>query len=157
MSAIDVDDREILAALRQLQQSTGNLRPALQKIGERLKESTHQRFSTKTAPDGSHWDGNSDVTIWAPKKLPTGGYSIKGRDDPLVDRGTLGSTIDYQLLGNDTLLIGSPLEYAAMMQFGGTKSEFPNLWGDVPGRPFLGISEDDKVQILATIQSHLSL
>ncbi|MGZ3815013.1 MAG: phage virion morphogenesis protein [Mucilaginibacter sp.] len=146
MSEIWVDDREILAALRQLQQSTGNLRPALLKIGEDLKESTHQRFSTKTGPDGQAWLGNSDLTI-----------ERKGRDFPLTEGGTLGNTIDYRLLGDDTLLIGSPLGYAAMMQFGGTKTEFPNLWGDIPGRPFLGISENDKVQILAIIQHHLSL
>ncbi|MDD4907132.1 MAG: phage virion morphogenesis protein [Methylobacter tundripaludum] len=146
MSAIDVDDREILAALRQLQQSTGNLRPALLKIGEDLKESTKQRFSSKTGPDGQAWLGNADSTI-----------ERKGRDFPLTEGGTLGNTIDYQLFGNDGVDIGSPMKYAAMMQFGGTKAEFPNLWGDVPGRPFLGISEDDKVQILATIQRHLSL
>ena len=146
MSAIEVDDREILAALRQLQQSTGDFRPALLKIGEDLKESTHQRFATKTGPDGEAWLGNSDLTI-----------ERKGRDFPLTEGGTLGNTIDYRLLGDDTLLIGSPMEYAAMMQFGGTKSEFPNLWGDIPGRPFLGISDDDKTQILAIIQHHLSL
>ncbi|MGZ5059150.1 MAG: phage virion morphogenesis protein [Methylobacter sp.] len=146
MSAIDVDDREILAALRQLQQSTGNLQPALLKIGEDLKESTKQRFLSKTGPDGQAWLGNADSTI-----------ERKGRDFPLTAGGTLGNTIDYQLFGNDGVDIGSPMEYAAMMQFGGTKAEFPNLWGDVPGRPFLGISEDDKVQILATIQHHLSL
>ncbi|MGZ8172824.1 MULTISPECIES: phage virion morphogenesis protein [Methylobacter] len=146
MITIDVDDREILAALRQLQQSTGNLRPALLKIGDDLKKSTKQRFSSKTGPDGQAWLGNADSTI-----------ERKGHDFPLTDGGTLDNTIDYQLFGNDSVDIGSPMEYAAMMQFGGTKAEFPNLWGDVPGRPFLGISEDDKVQILATIQRHLSL
>jgi len=49
------------------------------------------------------------------------------------------------------------MEYAAMMQFGGTKSEFPNLWGDIPARPFLGISEDDKTDILTILERHLSM
>jgi len=39
----------------------------------------------------------------------------------------------------------------------GTKEEFPNLWGDIPGRPFLGISEQDKSDILAIIQRHLNV
>lgn len=145
MSAIEVDDHEILAALRQLQQSMGNMSPALRKIGESLKESTQLRFSSKTGPDGQAWLGNADSTI-----------EHKGRDFPLTDGGTLGNTIDYQLLGSDGVLIGSPMDdYAAMMQFGGTKDEFPNLWGDIPGRPFLGISEQDKSDILAIIQRHL--
>jgi phage virion morphogenesis protein len=141
-----VDDHDILAALRKLQNHSSNLRPALLKIGEKLKESTHQRFSSKTGPDGSVWLGNADSTI-----------EHKGRDFALTDGGTLGNTIDYQLLGNDGVQIGSPMEYAAMMQFGGTKSEFPNLWGDIPARPFLGISEGDKTDILTILERHLSL
>lgn len=148
MSVIEVDDHEILAALRQLQQATGNLRPALLKIGENLKESTKKRFQNYTGPDGVMWQANSDVTY--ERKADRSGI-------PLTDHGTLGNTIDYQLLGNDGVQIGSPMEYAAMMQFGGTKSEFPNLWGDIPERPFLGISEDDKRDILAIIQRHLNM
>jgi phage virion morphogenesis protein len=157
MIVIEVDDHEILEALRRLQNHSNNLGSALHKIGDKLAESTKKRFATKTGPDGNAWLGNAESTIWSPKKLPTGGYSIKGRDDPLVDQGILGDTIDYQLFGNDGVDIGSPMEYAAMMQFGGAKSEFPNLWGDIPGRPFLGISEEDKHEILAIIQRHLSL
>jgi len=140
----EIDDRDILSALRRLQDHSANLRPALQKIGEKLKESTQQRFVSKTGPDGSAWLGNADSTI-----------GRKGRDQALTDEGALGETIDYQLFGNDSVAIGSPLEYAAMMQFGGTKSEFPNLWGDIPERPFLGISDDDKTDILTIIERHL--
>lgn len=147
MTEIWVDDQEILAALRQLQQSTSDMRPALNKIGENLKESTQQRFASKTGPDGHAWLGNADSTI-----------EHKGRDFPLTDSGTLGNTIDFQLLGNDGVLIGSPInDYAAMMQFGGTKEEFPFLWGDIPDRPFLGISDDDKTEIISIIQHHLNL
>lgn len=156
-SFFDIDDREIRAALRQLVESVNNPRPALLAIGETLQESTTKRFSTKTAPDGTAWDRNSEVTMWTPKKLPTGGYEIKGRDDPLVDHNTLGTTIGYQLLGDDGLVIGSPMEYAAMMQFGGSPDEFPNLWGEIPGRPFLGISDEDKVEVMRILQSHLHL
>jgi phage gpG-like protein len=42
-----------------------------------------------------------------------------------------------------------------MQQFGGSKSEFPHLWGDIPERPFLGISDDDRSNILDIVQSHL--
>lgn len=140
-----VDDHDILAALRRLQDRGANLRPALLKIGEKGKESTHQRFSSKTGPDGHAWLGNADTTI-----------ERKGRDEPLTDHGTLGDTITYQLFGNDGVQIGSPREQAAMMQFGGAKSEFHNLWGDIPGRPFLGFSSDDKTDILTILERHLS-
>jgi phage gpG-like protein len=44
--------------------------------------------------------------------------------------------------------------YAAMQQFGGTKAEFPHLWGDIPERPFLGVSDDEK-EILEIISDYL--
>ncbi len=144
MIEISVDDRELQAALRNLQQVTGNLRPALQKIGDKLKDSTQQRFGSQTAPDGSAWLGNAESTI-----------ARKGRSQPLTEHGTLGDTIDSQLLGNDGVQIGSPMKYAAMMQFGGTKAEFPALWGDIPARPFLGISADDRNAVIEIITRHL--
>jgi len=53
--------------------------------------------------------------------------------------------IDWQLNGKDAVEIGTNLPYGAMQQFGGTKAEFPHLWGDIPERPFLGLSKDDEV------------
>jgi len=53
------------------------------------------------------------------------------------------------------VMIGSPMEYAAMQQFGGTKAEFPNLWGDIPARPFLGISSQDENEILTILRNYL--
>jgi phage virion morphogenesis protein len=153
--SFEADSSEVQAALQRLIASTTNPRPALLAIGETLTETTKHRFASKTDPDGNRWEDNSDVTQWALKKLPAGGYEMKGRNDPLVDHGALGNTITYQLLGNDGVMIGSPMEYAAMMQFGGSKSEFPQLWGDIPARPFLGISEEDKTEILRIIENYL--
>ena len=48
------------------------------------------------------------------------------------------------------------MEYAAMQQFGGIKSEFPHLWGDIPARPFLGVSESDAEEILAIVHDYLA-
>lgn len=144
MIAVEFDDHAIVEALLKLQESGSNLRPALLQIGELLQDSTQQRFSTATAPDGQKWAANTIMTI-----------DRKGSSQPLTDGGTLGNTIDYQLLGSDGLQIGSPMEYAAMMQFGGTQAEFPNLWGDIPARPFLGISDNDRAHILDIIAKHM--
>ncbi len=42
-----------------------------------------------------------------------------------------------------------------MQQFGGNKSKFPNLWGDIPARPFLGISDADEKMIVSTVNEYL--
>lgn len=155
MISVIFHDREIMEALQQLEHAAGDISPALKEIGEVLVESTKQRFVSKTGPDGEKWDDNTDVTMWAPKKNPGGGYSIKGRNDPLVDIGSLSEEIYAQISRNNTLEVGSIMEYAAMQQFGGTKSEFPHLWGDIPARPFLGVSESDADEILAIVHDHL--
>lgn len=145
MIEIHLDDRDVLTALQDLQRSTGDLRPALAEIGEVLIESTKQRFVSQTGPDGQPWPENSPVTI-----------ERKGRNQPLIDiTGNLMDAIYYNLVGNDALEIGSPMQYAAMQQFGGTKAEFPFLWGDIPARPFLGISDEDRDEILTIVRTHL--
>ena len=146
MINVTVDDAAILAALRRLQNHGSNLRPALREIGEILKESTQQRFVNYTGPDGVMWEANSDVT--SERKAERSGI-------PLTDGGTLSDTINRKVVGNDTVMIYSPMQYAAMMQFGGTKAEFPHLWGDIPARPFLGISTEDESEILSILRTYL--
>lgn len=140
------DIEAVLPSLRNLKESIGNITPALEEIGEVLVESTKQRFESTTGPDGQRWEENSPVTL-----------EHKRSNRPLTgETGSLMDEIAWQLHDRDTLAIVSPMEYSAMQQFGGTKAEFPNLWGDIPARPILGISGEDSEEILDTIQSHLS-
>lgn len=142
---VKIDDAEIIKALQRLLHATGDLSPAFKEIGEVLVESTKQRFESGTGPDGEKWPLNSVLST----------LLYKDGDRPLINEGTLMEQIHYSLVGNNTLEIGSAMEYAAMQQFGGTKSEFPNLWGDIPARPFLGISNDDEAEILRIIEGFL--
>ncbi len=144
MASVEFDDRKIIKALQDLKSAVGDLSPAFKVLGDDLVESTKQRFETSKGPDGNAWEDNSDVTI-----------DRKGRNKPLVDEGSLAEQISYAITG-EILEIGSSMEYAAMQQFGGTKSEFPFLWGDIPARPFLGISSEDETNILAIIEDFLT-
>ena len=140
-----LSDKEFLAGMQRLVDKADNASPVLKAIGEDLKESTKKRFGTATAPDGSKWQDNSKTT-----------QAIKGRNQPLIgENHILRDTIDYQLYG-DTLLIGSPMEYAIMQNFGGQKQDYPHLWGDIPARQFLGISTEYETNILDTIADYLS-
>jgi phage virion morphogenesis protein len=56
----------------------------------------------------------------------------------------------------DQMQLGSTMVYAAMHQFGGTtapNSMIPNK--AIPARPYLGISETDEAEIIATIGDYL--
>ena len=73
---------------------------------------------------------------------------------PLWRRGDLYGKIHMQA-EMDAATIGSNAIQAAMMQFGGRKAEHPNLWGDIPARPFIGLSDEDRGNVLETIDEWL--
>jgi phage virion morphogenesis protein len=144
MISVTVDSARALAALERLAQSAANPRPALLAIGEKLTESTKQRFVSSTAPDGARW---------APNKASTLARKGAGKK-VLVNNSILSTTIHYAV-DDHGVSIGSALEYAAMQQFGGSKSRFPNLWGDIPARPFLGVSQADEDTIERVVEDYL--
>lgn len=63
----------------------------------------------------------------------------------------------------DELLFGTVKEYGAVHQFGEkkwatgktTSRGVPIPWGDIPARPFIGLSDDDKDYIVETIEEHI--
>ena len=64
--------------------------------------------------------------------------------------------------GPDFVEIGTNKIYAAVMQFGAAKGAFGTdaggssiPWGAIPARPFLGISDQDRTNIAATVDEWL--
>lgn len=188
---ITVEDEQVLAALQRLRARSDNFGPVFKAIGEDLVKSTKKRFASATAPDGTPWEPNTEVTLMEYLRIRSGIFAkytnLKTRKEGLVrvgdkkgyyrkdgrlakkgidammrkrplagETGALATQIHYQVIGN-TLEIGSSMEYAAMQQFGGRRAEFPNLWGDIPARPFLGLSAADKNGIDQTIADYLGL
>ena len=60
---IEIDDREVRTALGALQARMGNLRPALDEVGEVLLDRIMTRFARSQAPDGTPWAANSPTTL----------------------------------------------------------------------------------------------
>jgi phage virion morphogenesis protein len=142
---IEIDDAEIKAALQRLEAAIGDLKPAFRDIGEHLLISHDQRFRQQVDPNGNPWADTSVVT----KARKT-----KNKNKILIESGDLMTTLRYQVSTN-SLEFGTDRVYGSMMQFGGTKAQFPHLWGDIPARPFLGLSNDDKNSILDILRQHL--
>lgn len=172
---ITLDDRELQNALHRLSKTGENPRPFLKAIGETLAASTKRRFETSSAPDGRPWAPNTETTylshLGAYKNSfskRTGKITQKGIEraiakKPLIgETRSLSSTIIWQLESNDTVAIGSPMEYASTQQFGAKKGEFGNTkrgapipWGDISARPFLGVSEEDRRDIQKIVANNL--
>lgn len=173
--SVNVDDEQVRAALQRLRGRAENLSPLMQRIGELLVESTQDRFSTATAPDGSAWAPNTETTITRYLGLTRGNHKKDGSlskkgaargaaKKPLTgETGELRRQIHYRVIGN-SLEVGSSMEYAAVQQFGRKKGESgsdrrgrPIPWGDIPARPFIGLSDDDKSGIEQSISDYLRL
>ncbi|MDP2786618.1 MAG: phage virion morphogenesis protein [Pseudomonadota bacterium] len=180
MIEIKIEDGLAIAALNRLAARASNLSPALHDVGEHLLVTTKRRFETGTAPDGSRWAPNSQATLLAHLGSRSGvwdhqgkrvgtrkGYlrqngrlgakgvtTIMGKKPLIGESRALGTTINYRVSA-DSLEIGSAMEYAAMQQFGGSKSKFPHLWGDIPARPFLGLSDEDTAAVVSIVSNYL--
>lgn len=152
MFTIEIKDDEITAALDRLLLDLGDMTEVMQEIGELLMASTKDRFTKGEAPDGSKWAAKSQTTLNAYGARKSNRVDSRPLFGP---SGMLSSQIFYEV-GSNQVEVGSNRVYAAMMQFGGTKAAFPHLWGDIPARPFLGVSEDDRAGILATVEDWLA-
>lgn len=100
--------------------------------GTLLVSSTRERLhETKAAPDGSPWPE------WSEEYAATrhGGHSL------LVGNRELLDTIAHVVQGGE-VHVGSNLVYAAHHQFGGDE-----LGSGIPARPYLGVSEQDELDL----------
>ena len=151
MIRVEVKSEAARAALARLLAELESPASVLSDIGEMLIASTKQRFETKRAPDGAPWAPLSPVTV-----------ARKGHNNILVgETGNLAGMIAYQVSGH-RLEWGSPMVYAATHQFGAKQGEYgktrrgaPIPWGDIPARPFLGLSPEDEADIAGIIRDHL--
>jgi phage virion morphogenesis protein len=171
MITIELKDAEVSAILNRLGAVMSDLTPVMQEIGEQLVFETEQRFAQGVAPDGTAWAPKSETTkeVYARRG---DSVSLKPLFGP---SGRLHSTIDYRA-GSDFVEVGSGAIYAAVMQFGAEQGQFgahmgrtrpsekrpksqdyffPIPWGTIPARPFLGLSEIDRANIIATVTEWL--
>lgn len=173
--SITVDDREVLAALGRLVARSRDLRPAFADIGAALVLSTRRRFDATTGPDGVKWAANSPVTLARFAAGPDG-RRITNQDGRLRKAAALRLAYKKPLHGHTLLLrdriawradssgvtIGTNVVYAAAQQFGmkrgyagSNRRGRPIPWGDIPARPFLGLSEADRREVLDILGAHL--
>lgn len=149
MFSVDLESDQITAGLTRLQAAMGDMTPAMNEIGAYLRDSTEDRFATTMSPAGVEWAARSPVTL---ARYLEQGASFGG---VLHKTGEMGGNIKHEY-GSDYAEVGSNSVQAAMMQFGGTKAAYPNLWGDIPARPFLGISDEDETNVLAIMEEYLT-
>lgn len=156
-NTVEIQSAAVTAAFEALGARIGDLSPVLMALGDDIVERTKQRFASASGPDGTPWLPNTQATLMAYLQKrggfsdKTGKITAKGQKLAIGKRPLQGESGELErqfstlVVGGTTLLLGSSKIYAAMQQFGGTKAQFPNLWGDIPARPFLPITPDGAV------------
>lgn len=174
MITIEVDDRHVLDVLAKLLARLDDLTPVMQTIGEYLIGSTKRRFATSTGPSGVRWAPNSETTYLRMIEkahgvtLKSGQINQKGAGMAMAKKPLIGEThrlsseISAQA-DRDSVEVGSPMVYAAVQQFGAAQGAFgrtrrngPIPWGDILARPFLGLSDVDRDQVLTIVGEYLT-
>lgn len=158
MIRVEYNSEAVSAGLERLARGLSDTTPAMQEIGEYLVVSTKDRFPSGKAPDGSPWAAKSQTTI---ARYLAQGDRVDNR--PLFGpSGQLSSTIHYRA-GRDQVAVGSALIYSAVMQFGAGQGAFgatsrgsPIPWGDIPARPFLGLSDADEGALIDIVEEYLA-
>ena len=168
---ITVQDKEVRATLSALAARASNLQPVMQSIGEDIMERAKQRFTLSTGPDGKRWAANSRVTIeryiaskggFGKKGITQKGAGLAMSKKPLIGHERDLSRQFFVRADSRSVTVGNTMIYAAMQQFGGSRAQFPNLWGDIPARPFLPVTAAgqlypaDKTQIIDALNRYLA-
>ncbi|WGR65808.1 phage virion morphogenesis protein [Paracoccus pantotrophus] len=146
---IEINDTAICRAFQGIEQALTDTSGLMNDLGDSLLASTTKRFKAGMTPEGTPFVPRSPVT---PGRYGKAGdrYGKK----PLWRSGDLYCKIHMQAK-KDAATIGSNAIQAAMMQSGGRKAEYPNLWGDIPARPFIGFSDEDRGDVLEIIDEWL--
>lgn len=121
-------------------------------IGEVLISTTHERFRNGRAPNGSKWK-----------------RGLKGTGQTLVQSRLLRNSVTKRF-SREGVEVGTNIKYARIHQKGGTirakKAKFlrfkvSSRWAmkksvKIPARPFIGISADDKQEIMRLFRETIS-
>jgi phage virion morphogenesis protein len=159
MITIQADTAATEAALARLEGALADPFPLMSDIGELLTRSTKERFAQGVSPEGVKWAPKSQTTLERYGIRKSNRVDIRPLFGP---SGALNTTI-YPEPTRDEVLVGSGLIYAAVQQFGAAKGAFGNMangspipWGNIPARPFLGVSAEDETGIGATVEDYLT-
>ena len=141
---IKIDNKEVESRLLDLAQRSENLRPLMKNIAGIFAYSTEENFKNEGRPD--KWTELSESTI----KQRTKNKQWPGMI--LQVSGQLASSVNTYY-DNDSAVIGSNLDYAAIHQLGGQAGKNKSI--EIPARPYLQLTPEDFEEILSVTENFL--
>lgn len=141
---IKIDNNAVNEKLLEIAQKSENLRPLMKNIAGIFAYSTEENFKNEGRPD--KWTELSESTIKQRTKKKQWPGMI------LQVSGQLASSVNTYY-DNDSAVIGSNLEYAAIHQLGGQAGRNKSV--EIPARPYLNLTDDDFEEIMDSINDYL--
>ncbi len=136
--SINVTDKALQQKLKEVASKVSDPSELMEEIGQIMLLSTDQRWEKEIDPDGNRWAENSAYTRRLKRE--------QGRIDKILQSsGRARASINYKV-DRDQVTIGTNVEYMVKHQLGieGQKE-----------RKFLGISDEDKVEIAIAADDYL--
>lgn len=136
--SVTVDSAEVDRALRAMAARLGDMRPAMELIGQAMATEKDLGFRAETDPWGTPWARLSEVTMG--RRRGTSAQILR-------DTGRLQDSVTYTADANSAT-VGTNAKYAVTHQFGAkqgaygrTKRGGPIPWGDIPRRAMLPLDK----------------
>lgn len=140
---IQIDNKAVTEKLLELAQKGENLRPLMKNIAGIFAYSTEENFKNEGRPK---WQDLAETTKKQRQK------KRKWPGQILQVEGQLASSVNTYY-DNDSAVIGSNLDYAAIHQLGGQAGK--NKSATIPARPYLQLTDDDFEEIIAETEDFL--
>lgn len=141
---IEFDNKEVHKKLLNLAKKTENLRPLMKNIAGIFAYLAEENFKEEGRPD--KWLDLAEST----KKQRTKKRKWPGQI--LQVEGKLAASVNT-FYDNDSAVIGSNLDYAAIHQLGGQAGRNKSV--SIPARPYLKLTDDDYDEINHEIEKYL--
>ena len=141
---IKIDNKEVESRLLDLAQRSENLRPLMKNIAGVFAYSTEENFKEEGRPD--KWTDLAEST--KKQRTKTGHYP----GQILQVSGQLASSISTYY-DNDSAVIGSNLDYAAIHQLGGQAGKNQSV--TIPARPYLQLNNEEIIEVIIYIKNFL--
>lgn len=157
MITLEIQDAEVARALTELRNLLDDLSFVMNDVGLYLVLSTKNRLLAGQSIDGSPFAPRTASTMAAYERR-----KLKPGPHPLWLTGTMRQNI-HHAFGPDHVSVGSGAIQSAVMHFGAEQGAFGAAigkdkkgrdhfhhipWGRIPPRPFLGVSDDDRAELL---------
>lgn len=140
---IKIENKEVNSKLLELAKRGENLRPLMKNIAGIFASAVEDNFKEEGRPD--KWVDLADITKAQRKK------KRKYPGQILQVEGKLTTSINT-FYDDNSAIIGSNLDYAAIHQLGGQAGK--NKKVKIPARPYLKLTDEDYEEILITIMQY---